>query len=96
MAPEQIRSEELTPAADVYGLGCVIYECLCGVAPFAHQQGMGTLWAHLQATPAKPSERRPDVPSAASVVILQALAKDAAERTQSAGVFAQQLRAACN
>ena len=52
---------------------------------------MRTLWAHLRDTPADPSQRRPAVPSAASVVILQALEKDPAGRTQSAGAFAQQL-----
>src|SRR3954470_1601064 len=58
MSPEQIRSEEISPAADVYGLGCVIYECFCGAPPFADRQGMRVLWAHLQDPPAKPSDRR--------------------------------------
>lgn len=96
LAPEQIRSEELTPAADIYGLGCVIYECLCGAAPFAHLQGMGTLWAHLHDPPIRPSDLRRNLPAAASVVILRALEKDPAERTQSAGEFARQLRTACS
>jgi serine/threonine protein kinase len=96
MAPERIRNEKLTPAADVYGLGCVTYECLCGAAPFAHRQGMGTLWAHLRDPPTNPSDLRRNLPAAASVVILRALEKDPAARAQSAGEFARQLRAACN
>ena len=95
MSPEQIRSEEITPAADVYGLGCVIYECLCGAPPFADRQGMRVLWAHLQDPPSKPTDRRSDIPEAAADVMLKALEKDPGDRPQSAGEFAQLLRAAC-
>ena len=94
MAPEQIRSEELTASADVYGLGCVMYECLSGSPQFSDRQGMRVLWAHLQDPPADPSVRRPDLPSQVSDAVLKALAKDAAARPQSAGEFAQSLRAA--
>ena len=94
MAPEQIRSEEITPAADVYGLGCVIYECLCGAPPFADRQGMRVLWAHLQDPPANPSDRRSDLPGEVSASVLKALEKDPAARPQSASEFARDLRAA--
>ena len=43
MSPEQIRSGEITPAADVYGLGCPMYECLCGAPPFAGRPGLRVL-----------------------------------------------------
>jgi serine/threonine protein kinase len=95
MSPEQIRSEEISPAADVYGLGCVIYECLCGAPPFSDRQGMRVLWAHLQDPPAKPVDRRSDLPEAANDAMLKALEKDPGDRPQSAGEFAQLLRAAC-
>ena len=94
MAPEQIRSEEITFSADVYGLGCVMYEALCGAPPFADRQGMRVLWAHLQDPPANPTERRSDLPDGVSAAILKALEKDAADRQQSASEFAAQLRAA--
>lgn len=95
MAPEQIRSEELTAAADVYGLGCVMYECLSGAPPFSDRQGMRVLWAHLQDPPIDPSERRSDLPPDVGAVIVRALEKDPGDRPQSAGDFAQQLRTAC-
>jgi len=94
MAPEQIRSEELTAAADVYGLGCVMYECLCGAPPFSDRQGMRVLWAHLQDPPTDPSERRPDLPDGVGAAIVRALAKDPGDRQPSAGELARQLRSA--
>ena len=94
MAPEQIRSEGLTAAADVYGLGCVMYECLCGAPPFSDRQGMRVLWAHLQDPPTDPSERRPDLPGGVGAAIVRALEKDPGDRQPSAGELARQLRSA--
>lgn len=89
MAPEQIRGEEATPAADVYGLGCVTYECLCGSPPFADRQGMRVLWAHLQDEPVAPSARRPDVPEGMSWAVLRALEKEPLKRPPSATAYAR-------
>lgn len=94
MAPEQIRSEEITLSADVYGLGCVMYEALCGAPPFADRQGMRVLWAHLQDPPLSPADRRSDLPEGISSAILKALEKDPAGRQRSAGELARDLRAA--
>ena len=93
MSPEQIRAEDLTPACDVYALGCVIYECLTGKPPFADRQGMRVLWAHLQDDPPDPAVSRSGLSQELRQAILQALAKDPAERPQSAGAFAAQVRA---
>jgi serine/threonine protein kinase len=92
MAPEQIRGEEVTAATDVYALGCVIYECLTGAPPFADRQGMRVLWAHLQDEPPDPRQRRQDLPAALGSVLLEALAKDRAERPPSATAFAHRLQ----
>lgn len=94
MAPEQIRSEQITLSADVYGLGCVMYEALCGAPPFADRQGMRVLWAHLQDPPASPTDRRSDLPEGIGAAILKALEKDPAGRQRSAGELAGQLRSA--
>jgi len=89
MAPEQIRGEDVTPATDVYALGCVLWACLNGDPPFADRQGMRILWAHLQDPPGDPCEHRPDVPRGLGDAILQALSKDAIDRPQSTGEFAR-------
>jgi serine/threonine protein kinase len=94
MAPEQIRSEEVSPATDVYALGCVMYESLCGAPPFADRQGMRVLWAHLQDTPADPCSKSPDLPAEVGAVVMRALEKDPANRPQSASEFARLLREA--
>jgi serine/threonine protein kinase len=94
MSPEQIRSEEVSAATDVYSLGCVIWECLVGAPPFADRQGMRVLWAHLQDMPPSPCEKRPDVPDGVGEVVLKGVSKDPSDRPQSTGEFARMLRTA--
>ena len=94
MAPEQIRAEEVSPATDVYGLGCVMSECMCGAPPFADRQGMRVLWAHLQDEPRDPCAARSDVPRELGPAILSALEKDPAKRPQTASAYAREVQAA--
>jgi serine/threonine protein kinase len=91
MAPEQIRGEEVGAATDIYALGCVMYECMCGRPPFAEVQGMRILWAHLQDPPPDPRSVRADIPERFAQTLLVALEKDAAKRPQSAGEYARML-----
>jgi serine/threonine protein kinase len=91
MSPEQIRGEQVNAASDIYALGCVMYECVCGRPPFADVQGMRILWAHLQDMPPDPGQLRPDLPPAFSRTLMLALEKDAARRPQSAGEYARLL-----
>ena len=94
MAPEQIRGEPVTAATDIYALGCVMYEALCGKPPFAEAQGMRILWAHLQDQPSDPSTVRRDLPPEFGRTLLVAMAKDPAQRPGSAGEYARMLAAA--
>ena len=55
MAPEQIEGGPADPRTDVYALGCVTYECLCGVPPFSREADGAVLWAHMQEDPTPPS-----------------------------------------
>jgi serine/threonine-protein kinase len=69
MAPEQWRGEKVGSAADIYSLGCVLYEALTGIAPFAR----------------KDADTEPEIPKGIDAVIERAVAKDPADRYQTAG-----------
>jgi serine/threonine protein kinase len=92
MAPEQIRGEEITPAADVYSLGCTAYELLTGVRPFAGRRGADLLLAHLSVTPPDPVTHRPDLSPDLAWAVMRALEKDPAARPPTATSFARMLQ----
>lgn len=97
LAPERIRGEDASPASDVYGLGCALYECVCGVPPFASAGGapMAAAFAHLESHPEDPCASRADMPASFGAAVNAALAKRPADRPQSGGEYADLLRAAC-
>ena len=84
-APERIRGEGVGPAADVYSLGCLLYECLTGEPPFSGSSDFAVLFAHLEEAPPSACERRPTLPRAVDGVVARALAKEPAERYESCG-----------
>ena len=75
VAPEQIRGEEIDGRADLYSLGCLLYECLTGKPPFARPTDSAVLFAHLEEAP-------PTAPGLEDVM-RTALAKDPDERFQT-------------
>ena len=91
MSPEQIRGEPVTAAADIYSLGCVMFECLQGKPPFADRQGMRVLWAHLQDEPPDPCAGRGDTPPEFTVALKAALRKQPEERPDSSVEYARSL-----
>ncbi|MBV8956372.1 MAG: serine/threonine protein kinase [Solirubrobacterales bacterium] len=91
MAPEQIRGEPVTGAADTYALGCVVFECLTGTPPFADREGLRVLWAHLQDEPPDLSRARPDISSRVVQAAASALRKDPATRPRSSVDYARSL-----
>jgi tRNA A-37 threonylcarbamoyl transferase component Bud32 len=76
IAPEQIEGKDVDARADVYALGCVLYECLTGAPPFPRSSELAVLWAHVNDAPPKPSERRPELAAPIDAVLAKALAKD--------------------
>jgi serine/threonine-protein kinase len=91
LAPELIKGSPATPATDIYALGCTIYEGVAGQAPFRDKEGIQVGLAHV-AEPPPPLERfRDDLTPAFSSAVLSALAKDPAERPQTAAAYAQGL-----
>jgi serine/threonine-protein kinase len=79
-APEQSAREPLDHRADVYSLGCVLYECLAGEPPFKRPRPVATLFAHASEPPPSLHERRPELPEAIDGVIATALAKEPGNR----------------
>src|SRR5439155_22412682 len=75
VAPEQIRGGEVGPAADVYSLGCVLYQCLTGEPPFRRASDFAVLFAHLEEPPPSAVALRPELRPATDAVFARALAK---------------------
>jgi serine/threonine-protein kinase len=91
IAPELIRGEAASSASDVYALGCVVYECLRGHAPFAEKTVYQVAAAHLEEEPADPCADRGDCPKGFGWAVLRALEKDPAKRPGTATAYAQML-----
>jgi serine/threonine protein kinase len=91
MPPEQIRGEPVTGAADIYSLGCVVFECLSGKPPFADREGMRVLWAHLQDEPPDPPADRADISPQFAQALKAALRKEPTERPRSSLDYARSL-----
>jgi streptogramin lyase len=83
VAPEQIRGDEVAGRADVYALGCMLFECLTGESPFRRPSEVATLFAHLEEDPPSASARHSALPAAIDAVIARALAKEPDERHSS-------------
>ena len=64
VAPEQIRGAGVDGRADVYALGCVLFECLAGERPFERDSELAVVFAHLNEPPPRLTEPRPDLHAA--------------------------------
>jgi serine/threonine-protein kinase len=93
MAPEQIRGGDVTPRTDLYALGCVLFELLTGRPPFVGDTPAATLHMHCKQAPPRVAEVAPDCPAMLERLILQMMAKEPAERPESASDVARELRA---
>ena len=92
MAPEQARgTHELTPAADLFSLGCVFYECLAGRPPFVAEHSAAVLARILFEAPAPIADRRPGIPGSVSALLHRLLEKDPRERLADAGQLLSEL-----
>jgi serine/threonine protein kinase len=87
MSPEQIRGEDVSPATDIYALGCVMFEVLTGTPPFGGRPSMRVLFAHLQEPPPDLSATRPDISPQAARAISRALEKEPEDRPSTASEY---------
>ena len=94
MAPEVIRTGIAGPSADIYSLGCLLFECLAGRAPFPGPTEAAVIYGHLEEPPPRVTEARPSLPRAFDAVLARALHKDPQRRWTSGAELARAARAA--
>jgi serine/threonine protein kinase len=84
MAPEQVTAKDIDHRADIFALGCVLYEVTVGRRPFQGEGALSTLYQLLEQNVAAPGEVCPGYPAGLSNIVLKALAKDVELRFQTA------------
>jgi serine/threonine-protein kinase len=94
VAPEQIQGHTVDGRADIYSLGCVLYEMLTGHVAYPKDTDMAKLWAHVSDPPPMPSEERTDLVEAFDELVARATAKAPADRYATAGDMATAVRRA--
>ena len=91
-SPEQIEGRTLDARADVYSLGCVVYECLTGTSAFDKDSEVAQMYAHLLEPPPVVTAARPDLPPEIDEVVAKAMAKSPEERYAGSKELASALR----
>jgi serine/threonine protein kinase len=91
MAPEQIRGDVSDARADVFALGCVIYECLAGFPAFRADSLSGTLASVLLEEPRESLANRPHIPADLSSLVHRMLSKALVDRPADAGIVSREL-----
>ena len=91
--PEQAAGDpNLDHRADIYSLGVVAYEMLCGHPPFAGRNAAVVMAAHAHEAPQPIGQRRAGIPGSLAKIVMQCLEKDPGRRPQRAGEIVQALR----
>ena len=93
MSPEQARGRNISPATDLYALGCVLFELLTGKRLFKGENPMQTMFMHVENQPPRLSEHVPDIPPELDELLLWTLEKDPAKRPATASELKQHVEA---
>jgi len=91
LSPEQVQDLGLTQQTDIYSLGMVMYELLCGALPFTAPNDPALIAAIVTGEPVPLTERRSDIPRSLEAVVMRAIARDLRQRYPNWGEFSSDL-----
>ncbi len=91
LSPEQARGEKVDARSDLYSTGVVLYELLTGQPPFQGDSPLAVAYQHVREDALPPSDLETDLPGDVDAVVMKALAKNPANRYQSAGEMTDDL-----
>ncbi len=93
LSPEQVNGDAVDGRADIYALGVVLYEMLCGRPPFVGETDVAVALQHASAAPLSPRQLRPGIPRPLEGVVLRCLAKSPNDRYPNAAALQSALLA---
>ena len=94
MAPEQLQGQPVDPRTDIYALGVVLYQALTGEPPFIAETPLAVALMHIHNPLRPPRQLNATIPEVIERVILRAMAKDPADRFQTADEMSEALHQA--